>query len=227
MIGLIIGIVEAVAFVGVLFFLSKGAGSAANKSTGRIKKQIKLKSDFRSEIRSLYDRMIDLGTLREKAEEYKSFLEALKAEKGRITITQAELETVESRLRELEEIERELEASGIETKEELNILTKKREDIHQKNSKLNTDINDSLSKMDEVLGELELNAQVQEQVDTMKANLVQLQERIDHILERLETGHEQYYIMKKRYDALDIEYAQLYEKFSAAEMSISGGSSEE
>jgi hypothetical protein len=30
----------------------------------------------------------------------------------------------------------------------------------------------------------------------------------------IQKGNDQYFILKKRYDALDIEYAQLYEKFA-------------
>jgi len=37
------------------------------------------------------------------------------------------------------------------------------------------------------------------------------------LLLQVEQGNEQYFQMKKRYDALDIEYAQLYEKFSESD----------
>jgi hypothetical protein len=33
---------------------------------------------------------------------------------------------------------------------------------------------------------------------------------------QIEAGNEQYFILKQVYDALDIEYAQLYEKFADA-----------
>ena len=137
--------------------------------------------------------------------------------RGRITITQAELETVEGRLRELEEIERELEASGIETKEEINILEKKQADLASKNQTLQGKISESTQKLEAILGEMEFTAQQQEQIDAMKSQLLQTQEKIDTLLVQCEEGNQQYFILKQRYDALDIEYAQLYEKFAEAE----------
>ena len=76
---------------------------------------------FRKKFEEIYGKMVPFPDLAEKVLETRSYEESLKAERGRITITQAELETVETRLRELDEIERELEASALETKEELNI----------------------------------------------------------------------------------------------------------
>ncbi len=57
----------------------------------------------------------------------------------------------------------------------------------------------------------------------MKAELLQTLERIDMLLVQIEQGNEQYFIMKRRYDALDIEYAQLFEKFSEAESAAGRG----
>ena len=67
----------------------------------------------------------------------------------------------------------------------------------------------------------EMNAKAKEQVDNMKRELVETQEKVDIVLMKIEQGNDQYYILKKRYDALDIEYAQLYEKFSETEASSS------
>jgi chromosome segregation ATPase len=146
--------------------------------------------------------------------------ESLKAERGRNTITQAELETVEGRLRELEEIERELEASGIETKEELKILNKKERELSNKNDALKEEIAASMQKVGELMSQMQVSAEMQAQVDEMKVDLLQTQDKIAMLLQQIEQGNEQYFILKKRYDALDIEYAQLFEKFSEAEAAL-------
>jgi chromosome segregation ATPase len=158
--------------------------------------------------------MIDVGSIRELISELGGLEESLKAERGRITITQAELETVETRLRELEEIERELEASAIETKEELNILKKKEKELRSKNDELKQRIAEATGGLEKLLSEVELSSQAQEQMTAMQTELLATQEKIDVLILQIEQGNEQYFILKKRYDALDIEYAQLYEKFS-------------
>ena len=85
------------------------------------------------QIRECVQNLVPLQEVRRLVGEIVVIQEALRAERGRTTISQAELKTVEGRLRELEEIERELEASGLETKEELNILEKKHKELTQKN----------------------------------------------------------------------------------------------
>ena len=56
----------------------------------------------------------------------------------------------------------------------------------------------------------------QEVVD-IQNQIVQTQEKVTTLLTEIEEATEQYFLLKQRYDALDIEYAQLYEKFSEAE----------
>lgn len=214
---MIVGVLEAIGF-GVLMNLSVAKRAAGLKGyLNSLREGQARKQELKEKFEALYENMIDVGSLRKKAEEYMHYQESLKAERGRITITQAEMETVDGRLRELEEIERELEASGLETKEELNILQKKHTDLSTKKTTLQSKIAESSEKLESVLSEIEMTAQMQEQVDAMKAQLLQTEQRIDTILIEIEGGNDQYFILKKRYDALDIEYAQLYEKFSAME----------
>ncbi len=214
---LIVGIITAGAAAGLLFFAIQQNQGGIVKNLKRLEAEYEKKNEFKERIEGYYAEMVDLGTIRQLISELTSVEEALKAERGRITITQAELETVETRLRELEEIERELEASGIETKEEFNILQKKQEELASKNQQLKEKIQSSLAELDNLMKEVELSSQMQEQVMLMKTELLQTEEKIDLLLLQIEEGNEQYFILKKRYDALDIEYAQLYEKFAEAE----------
>ena len=67
------------------------------------------------------------------------------------------------------------------------------------------------------MGEIELSTVAQEQMAAMQTELLQTERKVDVLIVQIEEGNEQYFILKKRYDALDIEYAQLYEKFAAVE----------
>ena len=214
---LVVGLVSAVASAGVLFSLAGKSQGGAKKAVGKLDEHKNAQQELVTKIESLYSGMIDLGSMRKAVLEYRTLQEALKAERGRITITQAELETVETRLRELEEIERELEASGIETKEELNILKKKEAELRSKNDELKGKIAETTSNLEKLVEEVEMSAQAQEQILAMKTQLLETEQRVETLVTQIEDGNAQYFILKQRYDALDIEYAQLYEKFSEAD----------
>lgn len=219
----VIAIVEALLCLGGIYYVINSKTASARKAIKSITKEADEKSKIYQKICGLFGQMVDLKTIRERGAELLSIQDSMKAERGRITITQAELETIEGRLRELEEIERELEASGIETKEELNILQKKAKEMANKNTALKDQITNAVGQMDEAMGEIKLSAELQGQVDQAKLELIKTQEKIDLLLVQVEGSNEQYMNLKRRYDALDIEYAQLYEKFSEAEASIQGG----
>lgn len=210
----------AAAVIGYLMFASVSKRrTMIRESMQAFESELEKKTALRKEVEELYSSMVDLGSAQKIALEIKGVREALKAERGRIMITQAELETVESRLRELEEIERELEASGIETKQELNILKKKHAELDERNKHLKDQLSFSLQQLEQLMAEVEMSSQIAEQIDVMRINVVNTQEKIGVLLMQIEQGNDQYFILKKRYDALDIEYAQLYEKFSESDSS--------
>jgi len=223
----ILGLVTAGGAAAFLFVTSaKKRGSGRSVLKG-LEEELAKRTSLKAELTSIYSGMIDLLSLRKVVEEMQTAQEALKAERGRIMITQAELETVESRLRELEEIEREFDASGIETKQELTILQSKHAELASKNKALKDKIAMSNEQIGKLLGELQLSAQAKEQIMNMQSELIQTQERIDNLLVAIEAGNEAYFISKRRYDALDIEYAQLYEKFSESDSGGGGNQQEE
>ncbi len=212
-----LALVSAVGFAVAIFTTAAKKSSGARKAVKALEEDLAKRESLKSEIESAYSQLVEIPTLQKLVEQVQGVNEALKAERGRIMITQAELETVESRLRELEEIEREFEASGLETKQELTILQKKQEELSGKNGQLKQQISQNDSEINKLMGEIEMSAQAQEQVRRMQSELVRTQAKIDQLLGQLETGNDQYFNAKRRYDALDIEYAQLYEKFSETE----------
>lgn len=215
----VFAIASCVGFIVMMYLLMAKRLQSAQSAVGALEGEVEKFRETKARLEGVYSEMVDVGSLRLIVEEIRSVQEALKAERGRIMITQAELETVESRLRELEELERELEASGIETKQELVILKKKHDELADKNKTLRDQIQMSTQQIDQVIAEIQFSAEVQAQIDNMKMQLVKSQEKIDLLLLQIEQGNDQYFNLKKRYDALDIEYAQLYEKFADSESS--------
>ncbi len=214
---IITAVLTLVLGVGGLFFVMQQGKGKISRNLKKLRDEFEEKQKFCETIRNQMAQTIQASQLQSVFLKYRSLENALKAERGRITITEAERETVEIRLRELEEIERELEASALETKEEVKILEKKVKDLKKSNDELKAKIAHATSRIDTLIDEIEFNAEMKEQIMAMKTELVNTEEKIDTLLVQIEEGNEQYFILKERYDALDIEYAQLYEKFAAEE----------
>ena len=141
--------------------------------------------------------------------------ESIRSEKGRLSITQAELEAVETRLRELEEIERELENSSLETSQELEMLRSQQREIEVRNQSLRQELEGSLFQLNLLLDQLAGSAESVTKLNVAKAELTNGEQRVKQIEEQIANVNLQYAALKRAYDALDIEYAQLYEKQSA------------
>jgi chromosome segregation ATPase len=214
---IILGIIGLLLFPGILFMFANGKKSSSDQLISRMESEIKEREALFSEAKSVKSELVEFDILKETALQAIDARDAARLERGRVTITQAELETVETRLREIDEIERELEASNIETQEELKILQKKESALTAKNASLKEQLATTLGELDKVLKELESNVEVTEKISRMKDELVRTEIKIEELLEQIKSGNEQYFILKKRYDALDIEYAQLYEKFAEVE----------
>jgi chromosome segregation ATPase len=214
MLVLLVSILEAVGIGFYLFKTSKKLNAGSQSVFDMLSDEVGQKRKIREALVQFEGEMVEPTELKTAAKSYLIARESLKAERGRVTITQAELETIEVRLRELDEIARELAASMTETKEELKILQRKEGELSTKNEQLKAQISDSVSKMDAIMSDIEMSAQMQEHIIRMKSEIVKAEEQTETLLGQITAGNEQYFILKKRYDALDIEYAQLYEKFS-------------
>jgi len=196
-----------------LFRRALAAGREANTAHSHIKEELKLKQDLWSRIEQLRGEMADAEEYEQANKELATSRESLKAERGRVIILQAELEGIEVRLRELDEINRELEASALETREELKILQKREGELKTKNQELRVQIADSTVKMEALMSEIEMSVQMQEQVKLMRADLLRCEEQVETLMNEIQKGNEQYFVSKRRYDALDVEYAQLYQQY--------------
>jgi chromosome segregation ATPase len=210
---LTLALVQAIVVALVLFRRAVTAGAEHKAAHTALKDELAQKRELWAKIESLQQEMADPVEYDMVSRELLIARDSLKAERGRVIITQAELESVEVRLRELDEVTRELEASTLETKEELKILQKREVELKSKNEELRVQIADSTSKMEVLMSEIEISVQMEEQVKLMRADLLKCEEQVETLMNEIEKGNEQYFIAKRRYDALDVEYAQLYQQY--------------
>lgn len=141
--------------------------------------------------------------------------EQIKAASGKITITEAEIEALDVRLRELDELKRELEISSIEAAKEIELLKSKERELAEQNNQLKEQLNSTYSSLDRLLSELANSASAVESLSKAKAELIAAEAKISYYHEQSTVINTEYVKLKRAYDALDIEYAQLYEKQQA------------
>lgn len=209
-----VGLLQAALVVGVLCVLSKRFSKGGAAVYGVLQEEVAQKQQLLETASALARELADPDEFKTAAKSFLVVREVLKVERGRAMITQAELETIEFRIRELDEVARELEASMTETKEELAILQRKEEDLAARNDQLKVQIANSVAQMDTLGTQLELSGQMQEQIDRMKSEVMRAEGQIQILLSQIQAGNEQYFNFKQRYDALDIEFAQLHERFT-------------
>lgn len=210
---LLVAVVQSLLVGLFLFRRALAEGREANAGNELVKEELATKRDLWNRLESLRQEMANPDDYEKASSEVNVARESLKAERGRVIITQAELESVEVRLRELDEVNRELEASTLETKEELKILQKREGDLKTKNEELRVQIANSTTKLEALMSEIEMSVQMQEQVKVMRADLLKSEEQVETLMNEIQKGNEQYFIAKRRYDALDVEYAQLYQQY--------------
>lgn len=143
--------------------------------------------------------------------------EAIRAEKGRLTITEAELEAIDTRLRELEELKRELEVSNMDVIKEVEMLKSQEREIANKNDHLRSQLEHSMEQLEMLFDMLSSNTKVTERLTLAKNELIECEKKCSYYEEQIALVNSKYMVLKKAYDALDIEYAQLYEKQQTAE----------
>jgi chromosome segregation ATPase len=218
----LVGFLEALIVIAVLvFFLRRGQASVVDV-TDRLMAQLEQKKELRVRFQALVENMVPISSLRKTAAELKTVQESIKTERGRITITRAELETVENRLRELEEIERELEASNIETNHEAGILKKRHNDLSKKTAAFGERLEEILKFVNDMTFSCPEAEEINKEVSSIEAELRQSQEKLNELISEVQKMSQHYATGKGKYDALDIEYAQLYEKFAENENALAG-----
>jgi chromosome segregation ATPase len=209
----LVAVVQSLLVALFLFRRARGEGEEASAASALVNEELATKRELWNRLESIRRQMANPVEYEKALSDLNIARETLKAERGRVIITQAELESVEVRLRELDEVNRELEASTLETKEELKIFQKREGDLKTRNEELRVQISDSTTKLEALMSEIEMSVQMQEQVKIMRADLLKSEEQVETLMNEIQKGNEQYFISKRRYDALDVEYAQLYQQY--------------
>ena len=210
---LICALVETLLLVGIFWFFAKRKVDAQGHQFQRL-------SDILVERKGVIDRielfkghLVPFDEMKVVVSSIVEHGDIIQAERGRAAIAKVELESVELRLRELDETERELDASEVEIKGELNILKGREEELRLRNEALKDQINESLSILEKLRSEVAMTEDQTRLLNDMQEELLYSQEQIGDLLAQIAKGNDHYFQLKRRYDALDIEYAQLYEKF--------------
>jgi chromosome segregation ATPase len=209
----VIAVAQSLLVAAFLFRRAIQEGEEDRSANSQVREELAIKRELWSRLESIRQQMANPRDYEKATSDANVARESLKAERGRVIIAQAELESVEVRLRELDEVNRELEASALETKEELKVLQKREGDLKTKNEELRVQIADSTTKLAALMSEIEMSVQMQEQVKMMRADLLKSEEQVETLMNEIQKGNEQYFIAKRRYDALDVEYAQLYQQY--------------
>lgn len=164
----------------------------------------------------------------EDVENYKESLvqleNLLNVEKGKCSITEAEIDALDVRLREIEELRRELEVSNMDAIKEVEMLRAQERDMSNQNQAIKDQLQSSLEQVDILLDVLHNNAEAVAQLNKSKNEIIEIDKKIIYYEEAIAKINQQYVGLKRAYDALDIEYAQLYEK-RQLELEESGESS--
>ena len=179
-----------------------------------VKDEILSKKKLLEELAELSLGLISADNVDKLNQEIAKEEENLRSEKGRVTIAQAELEAVDIRLRELEEMERELESSNLEASRELEMLRSQEREVEVRNQKLREALESNLIQFDKLLHELANSAEAVARLNAAKTELIETQKKIEFYEGEISVINHKYMDLKRAYDALDIEYAQLYEKHS-------------
>ncbi len=211
---LILGVVEAIFISGIVFFLSLRDRMRIQSINSKLKENLSQNMFMIQRIKTVMDQIVPFKSLKKEVKALLKAKDLLNLEKGRYSITAAELEAIDKRLRELEEIERELEASNLETKKELDLLDGKYRELKGKNESLVLHIQENSVEYAKTISDLELNEGLVKETNRVKEKFDEIQSQTKSLTEQLENGKNQYVILKRRFDALDIEYAQLYEKYA-------------
>lgn len=177
--------------------------------------ELETKKRLIGELRIAAQGLVDPQKVEDVSKQVEEIEEQVKAASGKITISEAEIEALDVRLRELNELKRELEISSLEAAKEIELLKSKERELAEQNSQLKEQLSNTYLSLDNLLSELANSASAVESLSKAKAELIAAEAKISYYLEHTAIINAEYVKLKRAYDALDIEYAQLYEKQQA------------
>jgi chromosome segregation ATPase len=203
--------------IGYLTFILNKGGNQSGETNKEIENASRSLQDLLSRLEAAKPRVVAISQVLPLVKELQTLDDELRSKNVKVSIALSELEAVEFRLQELEEIRREVEVSAAEIKDELRALQEREADLRSRREELESMLQASVEKMSTIATELSMSAEMQMQIERMQGELVSTQDQCDKLLVQIQQGNEQCIAMKQRYNALDIEYALLYERFARLE----------
>jgi chromosome segregation ATPase len=192
-------------------------GNQSGESEKEIEEAFRSLQDLLARLEAAKPRVVAINQVLPLVKELETLDDELKNKNVKVSIVLSELEAVEFRLQELEEIRREVEVSAAEIKDELRALQEREAELRSRREELESMLQASVEKMSTIASELSMSDEMQMQIERMQGELVSTQDQCDKLLVQIQQGNEQCIAMKQRYNALDIEYALLYERFARLE----------
>lgn len=184
-----------------------------------VKEEEEIRIDLLKHLRHIIQGLINIERLISVEKEKSKLEEQLELEQGRVAITESELESVDLRQKELEELKKELEISNLDVVKELEFLQSQEKDLQNRNDSLKVELNKSLEQIDSLMEALQNSTESIAKLTAAKNELIETQKKCEAINQEISQINNRYMMLKRAYDALDIEYAQLYEKQQMAEES--------
>jgi chromosome segregation ATPase len=203
--------------IGYLTFILNKGGNQSEEINKEIENASRSLQDLLSRLEASKPRVVAISQVLPLVKDLQTLDDELRSKNVKVSIALSELEAVEFRLQELEEIRREVEVSAAEIKDELRALQEREADLRSRREELESMLQASVEKMSTIATELSMSAEMQMQIERMQGELVSTQDQCDKLLVQIQQGNEQCIAMKQRYNALDIEYALLYERFARLE----------
>jgi hypothetical protein len=212
MIGVIFGIIGAGVVFALVFQTAKKIGGSQKLDIEKLQKAVEERSVLLDKVRALSSELVTSDEIGEKGKILNAMRLASESESARFAILQAEIEAVEIRLRELEEIERELQAGTTDAVAELRGIEKQLGEIDAKGEVVKASLAQIQALMGGLQAELAQQPDIQSSADSVLKTAGETNVVAANLLVFLRDAAAGYHKLKLRYDALDIEYAQLFEK---------------
>jgi len=156
--------------------------------------------------------LISAEDIEAKRGELSEFETLITTTNSKCAIAEAEIDALDIRLRELEELGRELEVSKLDALKEIEMLKAQERDMSNQNEAINTQLTNSMEQIDFLLDVLNANVEATEQLNKIRSEMLEVEKKTNYYEEEINKINQNYVGLKRAYDALDIEYAQLYEK---------------
>ncbi len=134
--------------------------------------------------------------------------EQLAAKKLKIQTVENEINKTETNLKDVAEVNQELEMSQIDSQKEIDLLKAQETDISNQNAWYKQELQNVVKNVSESLAKIEGSKSL---IDNLSTQTAKADQKARYFQSEIELLNKKYLEIKNQYDALDIEYAQLYE----------------